>query len=90
MATLNQDNLEKTLNKPVAKLTQISDSLPESVQSMRETAMEKISEVSGITKETAVDYMKSAGKFVKAHPVATVAAGVGIGFLIGALLRSRD
>lgn len=78
MATHKPEHVENATKKLAAQVTEFSEEFSPVVRDFAEKAA-----------ETAVDSLDSVRKFAKENPIATIAAGVGIGLLLGAWLR-RD
>lgn len=93
MASASSD-LEKTAKKVASNVTHIGDVIPENVKTAARETVEQVSEHAGELMETARDFADKnlgvAKKWVKANPVAAIAAGIGLGFVLGAILRGRD
>lgn len=70
-----------------------SEYVGEKAEALRErfsAAQERLSELYDVTREKVADGAKATDKTIRAHPYETMAIALGVGVLIGALLRRNN
>ena len=89
-ATRDMDDITKQAQELLAATADVTEEKVAEARKRLNEALEQSKEVYNDVREGAMEGVKAAHEFIQENPYAALGIGVGVGVLIGFLLRGRD